>query len=655
MIAPFRCRPLMAGALVPLFSVLSATAQTTSNEIVVTPYRTPTSIAAAGNAITVIRREDIEKWGNAPLADILQGVPGLAVTLRGGPGGNSGLALRGGSSGQTLVLIDGIRAGDPTQTAGEFDFGNLLTTDIERIEVLRGPQSALYGSDAMGGVINIITRKGAGRPKGEASIEGGSYGTASARASVSGGTDTVSYAFSISGLRTDGFSSYGYRIPRLASTLSGPLERDPAEKVGGTARLGFKPADGIEVELGFASFLNQVRFDNGGSSDMTLRDFAFNRQRALVTQGWGKASYETPDGGNKLTLTTFVTETDRRLGYLYWDDATLVGDDYKGGRIGVEVQNDRKIGNIGTLTVGIRHETESAVASTRELPRATGTLYSSIDKRQATNSAFALHRLPIGALTLSLGGRVDAVDDGHRFYTWRSTASYDLEATGTRLRAGIGTGAKAPSLYQRFSSYGTPDLKAEESIGGEIGIDQRLFDGRASLSGTVFKNRYSELIDFPSPASTSAYCPPTQPYGCYINVKRAETQGFEGAADLGILPGLLRARGTYTFLLAEDLEKKTALLQRPQHQGSFSLIYSGLKNLTLEGRVVFVGHRMDYGESGPTRLAPYARFDAFANYRVDDTFSVFARAENLTDAKYQSVYNYGTPGRSAYAGIRAKW
>lgn len=167
--------------------------------LVVTANRTPLPIERLGASVTVIPAEDIQSFGTKSLADVLRGTPGLNITESGGPGSLTNVSLRGSNPGQTLVLIDGIRVGDASSTDGALDFGALSAVDIERIEVVRGPQSALYGSDAMGGVINIITRKGERTPRRSVQVEAGSYGTISSTGAVSGATDKVSYAFSLTG------------------------------------------------------------------------------------------------------------------------------------------------------------------------------------------------------------------------------------------------------------------------------------------------------------------------------------------------------------------------------------------------------------------------------------------------------------------------
>ena len=211
-------------AFIPLSGMAQQLPQGTENlpVLVVSPLRSPLALSRSGSAVTVIRREQIRAWGSKSIADVLRASPGVDITETGGPGSLSYLSLRGAGAGQTLVLIDGIRVGDTSSTSGDFDFSTLSTHDIERIEVLRGPQSALYGSDAMGGVVNIITRKGARKPRTTLSLEGGSFGTFSSTLSTSGATDKLSYAFSIHGFHTDGFSRYGYRIGESHPCSPGP-------------------------------------------------------------------------------------------------------------------------------------------------------------------------------------------------------------------------------------------------------------------------------------------------------------------------------------------------------------------------------------------------------------------------------------------------
>ena len=262
------------------------------DQTVVTPTRVEQPASSTGASVSVIHARDIQKRGSLGFNDVLRGVPGLDVYSNGGPGAQTSVALRGSTPGQTLVLIDGIRIGDPTSTDGSVDFGRLLPTDIERIEVLRGPQSALYGSDAMGGVINIITRRGKGAPQGWLMSEGGSYGTSSSRASISGADGQGSYALSISGLHADGFPRYGYRQQRpiVIGDQTTPLPplpaNDPTNNVGVTGRIGYDFTEDARIEAGIAGYDSAIRYDNPYAFNSWSVFDPFNHQHATFMQGY---------------------------------------------------------------------------------------------------------------------------------------------------------------------------------------------------------------------------------------------------------------------------------------------------------------------------------------------------------------------------------
>jgi vitamin B12 transporter len=654
-----RASGLMAG--VSLFAFGSTVAAQEADprplDVVVSANRVEQSIQKAGSAVTIVKAEDIARTGARTLTDALRDVPGLDIQQQGGPAGLSNASLRGSKPSQVLVLIDGVRVGDPSGIAGEFDFGAILATDIERIEVLRGPQSALYGSDAMGGVVNIITRKGKGAPKITSTTEAGSYGTISSRTTVSGASDNLSYAFGFGALHTHGYSAYGDRIRRITSTAPRKLERDPADKYGASGRLVWNAGEGVTLEAGVAAYWARSRLDNPGAWwGFAGKDNRLDRSQQTTLEGHVKATQELFGGQYKHSLTAFGSLTDRKTSQLQsCYDAFWASYDcrfnYRGARVGAEYQGDLKLGAYGLLIFGARSEQEGAKTS-EDWFATTPMAHPRIDKTQTTNSAFALHQMTLGErLHVSLGGRVDSVIGGQTFPTWRATAAYDLHETGTKLRASLGTGAKAPSLFQRYSQWGTPGLQAEHNFGVDAGIDQSI-GGSVKLSATAFANRYSNLIDF-----KYAGCP-GQPNGCYYNVGRATTSGVEFAADAILVPGEWKARASYTYQHAEDEKTHLSILRRPRNKGSASLIYSGIDKLEIEGRATFVGSRADIQNDWPyarVRMPAYAKFDMRADYKINDTFTVFARVENLTNARYEEIRDYATPGRSFYLGLKTVW
>ncbi len=657
--AVFSCLPCIFSLQRP---ASAQEAPTQLNEIVVTATRGPLDIQRAGSAIDVLDHDDIQRTGATTLRDALQSVPGLFIHSAGGIGAATNVSIRGATPGETLILLDGVRLTDPTGTDNAFDLGNIAATDIERIEVLRGPQSALYGSDAIGGVIQIITRKGEGPPKKTVTIEGGSYGTAHTNAAISGSSDGVSYAFSVDALHTDGFPRYGDRPLRSIVIGDGvtPLPKtkhgDFTNRVGVTGRLSYALGDTSAIEFGVAGFVNRLSFDNPYA--VLPGDVYSPLNRSNDANGQAYAKLTNHAFGDLLTnqLTLFTSGVDRSIletESCPEDFISTCRTNYHGVHLGAEYQGDINAGPFGHLTFGLRSDTERAFLS-HDLPVALGGgSVHDFSGEQTIQSAYALHQVTLfDRLDLSEAVRVDGVVDGPSFVTARGTVAYRITETGSKLRASIGSGAKIASLYQRFGPYGLSSLQPEQSVGVDGGLDQSLFGDRLTLSATYFSNQFANLIDF---TFSPALCPPADLNGCYFNVGRAETHGVELGAKVDIEPGVWRATGSYTYMDAIDETTSQRLLQQPRNKGVASLIYTGVPNLRLEGRVTVVAGVLDFGAVGPAPLAPWARLDAYADYKVNDNLTLFARLENVSDARYEEVYNYSVPGRSIYGGVRVSW
>jgi vitamin B12 transporter len=643
-------------------------------ELTVTADRISEPVGQTGASVTIIPGEKIEKLGSTNLADALRDVAGIQVVNAGGVGATTTVSLRGSQPGETLVLLDGVRIGSPTSPGESVDFGALTALDIERIEVLRGPQSALYGSDAMGGVINIITRKGSKTPKRSVTIQGGSYGTLSTSATMSGATDQWTYSLGVNALHSDGFPRYGYRIstPLVIGDGVTPLPAlpadDPANKGGASGRFSYKASDSVTLDFGVSLFGDGIRFDNPyafAASDVFSK---FNYSSSLLLDAFVRATVDPTGSLLRSQLTAYANRTVNNT----WEtegcyDATFTPfncrSGYVGDRWGAEYQGDLNFAQYGGLTFGLKSETETA--STNESPNPGDGSFNAINARQVTNSVYSEYRIALfQRLDLTLGGRIDEIEGGQTFATYRATAAYHIDETGTKLRASVGTGDKEATLYQRFSAYGTPDLLPEQSIGYDFGVDQKLFDNRLTLSATRFETRYDNLIGF---AQTNA-CTPSQAAfgGCYYNVSRADTQGVELETSLNVLPGVLRAKATYTYIdardlggNANDLDAGRQIYGIPRNQGSLSLIYDGIAKLEIEPRLFLVGERLaENFQTFPTTntyLGGYAKLDLLANYKVNDNLNVFARGENLTNAAYQETFGFGVAGRSYYAGLNYTW
>ena len=591
--------------------VITASVRAEVPEIVVSPYLVATPIARAGSTVSVISRSRIERSSAGSVADLLRTVPGLAVIERGGAGGQTQVSLRGAEAQHTLVLIDGIRVNDPSSARDTFDFAVLSLTDIERIEILKGPQSALYGSDAVGGVINIITRRPRRGIQSSATVEGGSYGTRAAKASMSGGDDHFRMLFSGSYFASAGFSRVGDRD-------SG--ERDGTEKFAGTIRGVVNGRDGTSLDFGLDGHHQASDIDRSATVDAA----GYTSQRDLVT-GFGRLRFNAHDGRLNNTVTVFAAYSARAFG-----EPTRTTY-YRGGDVGAEYQAHLKFDALSSLLFGLRGEQEAAYRKRTDKPE---------PYYDATRSLFAgylLYQLPLDRLNLSFAVRHDGQIGEQGFTTGRVTAVHDFPDVEARVRASLGTGAKRPTVFQLSFNAA---LRPETSIGADLGIEKVLHDGRTTVSATGFWNRFSDMIDFDGDFFT----------GTYKNIAQAETAGVELALRKRIVPGKLSATLAYTFLHSRDLTTGLPLQRRARHSGKLAVTYTGIKNLEATLSVTAVGKRFN-DDLATVGLAPYARIDVSASYRVSSEVSLFARIENLLNADYQDVKGYNTAGFSAYAGL----
>lgn len=584
--------------------------------IVVTPYYVPTATARAGTAITVITHDQIAHSGAGSVAQLLQTVPGLSVTESGGVGSSTTVSIRGAEPGHTLVLIDGVRVNEPAASSGGFDLSQLTLTNIDRIEVVRGPQSALYGSDAMGGVINIVTKKAAkGESHAAVTVEGGSYGTERATLSASKSEGAFSLAGSGTWFNTTGFSRQGNRDHD---------ERDGAEKFAGNLNGSVDAGDGVRLDFGVDGYNETAGFDESGNPD------ADSSQTRTLMNGYTRVTFPSFDNWLHNSVTAFAMSDSRHV-YDDFNGGPSVTD-FNGSDVGAEYQGDFTLGSNGTFLFGTRIEQESATVTGSTPLSGTRDLY----------ALYAMQQLNVGdRLHLSFGGRYDGATEGDGFLTGRTTAVYDISETETRLHASLGTGAKRPTFYELDAPYfGNPDLQNETSWGADLGVDQALFDGRLTLGATGFYNRFHNLIDFAGIGYQA------------INITDAETAGAELSGTANIVPGKLAASATYTYLYTRNLESGLPLSRRPENSGTLALTYTGIDRLSATLAATFVGTRTN-SPSASIWLPAYTRVDVNADYRLNDHVTLFGRIVNLFNATYQDPYGYNTSGFAVYAGLTA--
>jgi vitamin B12 transporter len=621
--------PVLASFPVILFATVAG-AQEQLDDIVVTAYRGPTDIAKSGSAITVIPGDKINNASPGSLVDVLREVPGLTVTQSGGPGGTTEVSIRGAEAGHTLVLIDGVRVNDPASARNIFDFAVFSPTDIERIEILRGPQSALYGSDAMGGVINIITRKRTGKLSASVGVEGGSYGTVAGNGVVGGSVGPLSLSVSGTAFSSDGFSRVGDRDNG---------EADSTRKFAGTARGSYESGEGQGFSFGVTAYRQESEVEKGSKPADDLPGYERDRD---VVSGFGRFDFEAFEGKLNNQITFFGAET--TSAYLEPLPRTT---DSRGTNYGVEYQSTLDMGQAGTLIWGARAEQEGG----KQNVLSTSGDKTSFDDDRTLLAVFALQQFTLfDRLNLSLGGRYDEEVDGQGFLTGRATAAYLIDETATKLRGSVGNAAKRPTMFQFFDAqYGNPDLVDEESWGGDIGVDQELFDGRLTVSATGFYNKFTNLIEFQSASL------PDYPRSSYYNIKSAETSGLELSAEAVLVPSVLRATASYTYLQATNLDTDLPLSRRPENSGSLGLTFTGIENFEFGVTAIFVGERFNNDAKTAAALVPlesYTKIDLNASYRLNPQTTLYGRVENLTDVVYEDAFGYNNAGLSAYAGLR---
>jgi vitamin B12 transporter len=605
------------------------------DELVVTATKVETPAKEVGSSITVVTHQQMEEQQQTYVLDVLRSVPSLDVVQNGGMGQPTSVFIRGAQSEQTLVLVDGIEMNDPTTTGRSFDFSNLTTDNIERIEILRGPQSTLYGSNAIGGVINIITKTGEGKPNGFLSLEGGSYASFRESGEVNGGNKKVRYSFGFSRQDTDGISA--------ADEKYGNTEKDGYGNTTFSGKLSLTPASNLNIDVIYRRVDAKADMDNSGGAGGDDPNYTSDTtQNYLRTQA--KFSLFSSIWEQKIGFSF----TDQERDYRNDTDAAHPYDslvsNYNGRTYKVDWQNDFKIHKTNILTMGIESEEETA-ESNYHSESAYGPYDSAFAEKDARTTGYYLQdQIKLfGAWFTTLGVRVD---DHSRFgteATYRIASAYVIDSTGTKFKASLGTGFKAPSLYQLYSSYGNQNLQPEESTGWDVGIEQSFMKEKLAFDAAYFNNDFKNLVDF----NSSTYQ--------YANIAKAKTQGLEVSASLHA-SGSLVFRGSYTYTDAKDKITGLDLLRRAKNKVGFDVNYSIRENGNINLNVTYVGKRADVDYSTypypRVEMPRYVLANLAASYNLTKNLQIFGRINNLFNRDYEEVIGYGTPKISAFGGVR---
>lgn len=603
--------------------VAATTNEVARENVVVTATRVEMPQSSVGSTVTVVDREQLAQRQSPSLVQALREVPGLDVVQYGGAGGTASTFIRGAKSEQTLVLVDGVPLNDPAGLGRGADISQVPVQNIERIEVLRGPQSTLYGADAIGGVINIITRKGSGPASGEFLAEAGSFNTFNEKAEIRGGTDRYHYSAGASRQDSQGISS--------ASERNGNTEKDGYGRTEASARLGWTPVEEFEAN-GLVRW-NHARYDYDSAPSGVMMDSDDSGESdALLLYGEGKA---------KLVDGLWRPRLGGTWGRQSRDDTSSMGNSTFDSLLQkLEWQNDLYLGKANLVTAGLEYQQESA-ESTYE---AFGYV-DRFDRKSARHqSAYAQDIVTTGPLTTTVGGRVDSYDTFGTETTWRVAPVYDIAATGTRVRGSYGTGFKAPSLFQLYSIYGSKDLNPETSRGWDAGVEQDIMDGTLTVGATYFENEFNDMIDYDFVMSS------------YGNVSKAEARGVETFVVAKPVKDL-SVRASYTYTDTEDGTTGMDLIRRPRNKAALDTTYAFTPKFRGTVGLVYVGERQDqdFSTFSNTTLDSYTLVNLYASYDVYKNVTLFGRLENLTDEEYEEVLGYGSPGRAGYGGVKVKF
>lgn len=621
------------------------------DELVVTATPVPLPLSSLGSHVTVIDGDELRERGMIRVLDALREVPGLSVARNGSFGGTSSVFFRGTENDHTLVMIDGVQVNQP---GGSFDFSGLTTENVERIEIVRGPSSALHGSDALAGVIHIITRSGQGAPQATASAQAGSFGRVDGTVEVSGASDRARYGITLARYTTDGVLDFNNAHDNTA--LNGRVE--------------VSLDDATEVRVSARATDRTFNFPTDGSGNLVDRNQGTFNTEALVGVEFDRRV------GSSLDLRALVTVFDAENGT---DDAPDGPADTLGfygfqslntlTRTNADIRANWAAATRTTVTLGAEFE-EQRVRSFNESLSQFGPSTGRSENRRRNRAGYAHVVTGVGSFGANAGVRVEDNEQFGGFTTWQLGATW--QPTGsTRVRAAAGRGIKEPTFFEAFATgfvTGNAELEPERSSSWEVGVEQSLLDERIRLQATWFDQSLDDLIQY-----TAA--PPSPGDPNYFNIAEAASRGLELGANVTVARGLTLT-GQYTLLDTEVIDsgfdegaganfvEGEALLRRPENQFRVAADWRGRGPLSANLSLLQVGERGDRDFSAfpaaPVELPSYTLVDASVEARLVEAgpgrpgFALILRGENLLDEDYQEVFGFRAPGRGIYVGGRVR-
>lgn len=620
-------------ALLPVSAFAELPDTDAASTIVVTATGAAQDADDSGQAITVIDKATIETRQTQAVSDLLSTTPGVTVTRNGGYGQPTAVRIRGAEDAQTLVLIDGVRVDDPTSPAGAYDFGNLLTGNIDHIEVLRGPNSVPWGSQALGGVVNIVTAPVPETLGGSLRAEYGYKNSKQVVGELGGRFGIFSASLGGGYFDDDGISAY-----------KDGTERDGFRQYAANGRLGVQFSGNVSLDLRANYADSRVNFDGFPPPFYEFAD-TLNYSKTRQIFGYAGLNVALFDGALKNRLAFTLNDTDRDS--FAAPSVARSSLSYRGRVERYEYQGDATVTEGVRAVFGLEHE------NSRYRDRAF---------REQTNVESGYLQAivkPVATLTITGGVRVD----DHKTYgtkvTFSGNAAWRM-GSGTVIRASYGEGFKAPTLYQIYSEYGTPagasPLQPETARSYDVGIEQSVIDGTLKVGATAFLRDTRNQINFVSCYLNLDSLCATRPFGGYYNnLDRTRSKGVELFVEARPTTHLTFT-ANYSLIEAKNRPTGAALLRRPKHSLNAAIDWNAWDRVNLGASVQTVSDSddSDFRTFTTTSLDGYVVASIRASVPIGDRFEIFGRVENLFDEKYQIVSGYGTFGRNAHVGVRVK-
>jgi vitamin B12 transporter len=599
----------------------SAMADEWDDVIVVTASGFEQPRSETGQAIDIVDRERLDQLQSATIGDALQSVPGVTVAARGGLGGQTSAFLRGGNSSQTLVLIDGVRINDLTSPNGAFDFGTLMTGNIGQVEVLRGPNSIIWGSQAIGGVVNIQSLAPIDGFEGRFGAEYGAADTKRMNANIAGTSGALEGSFGGS-----------YADAQGISALAGGTERDGFENVAGNGRLKVNISDAFNLD--FRGYYNHATVEYDSAFGIGANALPVTRNRQFV--GYVGANVFAFDG--RMQNRVAYTRTDiRRLGtdpVLFSFNNFIV----RGNIDRAEYHTEFDVNDALTLTAGLEYERSFASTSFEGAA-------ADVARNHVTSGFSQIIARPFAGLTVTGGVRHDKYNDYGGQTTLGGNIAFTPNDGRTMLRATYGEGFRAPTLSEGQPPYGNPDLRPETARNFDLGFEQQILDGKARFFATYFNRRSTDLIAFSFATFQSE------------NIDRVKSTGVEAGFNLNPTDRL-DIRASYTLV---DAVNRSAganfgnrLALRPQHSGSLTVDWQTPFGLSVGSSMLLIGDSFD-DASNSVALDGYALVGLRASLPINDRLELYGRVDNIFDVQYTVVAGYNSFGRNAAVGVRAKF